>query len=164
MRNISFSATIPQFRARQKHVSRRGNTKGPTWKNLQPGDQLMGCEKCQGLGKGGMIVRMGPITILEVSREPIDEIIRRPEREITREQFDCISSKCKFTQHGSRWCGHPGMYCTCDSDFCPCISEVALEGFPELSPAQFVDMFCEMNNCEPETEITRILFDYVEPE
>jgi hypothetical protein len=47
MRNISFSATIPQFRARQKHVTRRGNANGPTWKNLQPGNQLMACEKCR---------------------------------------------------------------------------------------------------------------------
>lgn len=36
-----------------------------------------------------------------------------------------------------------------------------LEGFPKMTPEEFVEMFCEMNNCEPETEITRILFDYV---
>ncbi len=118
MKNISFSATISQFRARQKHVTRRGNAKGPTWKNLRPGDQLMGCEKCQGLGKGGKIVKMGAITVLEVSREPLNNILNRP------------------------------------------AFETALEGFPELSPAQFIEMFCEMNDCEPETEITRILFDY----
>jgi hypothetical protein len=136
LRNISFSATIPQFRARQKHVTRRGNAKGPAWKNLQPGNQLMGCEKCQGLGKGGKIVKMGPITILEVSREPVSEIIYNPLREIPQE----IRNK------------HPAtIYLT----------ETILEGFPELTEQKFVDMYCEINNCEPETEVTRILFDYV---
>ena len=134
MRNISFSATMPQFRARQKHVTRRGNAKGPAWKNLVPGNQLMGCEKCQGLGKGGKVVKMGPITILEVSREPLRAIIVRPHRKIPLE----IIRKSKTFN-----------------------DEVSLEGFPDLSPVEFVDMYCEINNCEPETEVTRILFDYV---
>lgn len=135
MKNISFSATIPQFRARQKHVTRRGNANGPTWKNLKPGDQLMGCEKCQGIGKGGKIVKMGPITILEVSREPVDEIIRRPIRRVPQ----TIREKHVST---------------------PYLTEMVLEGFPLLCEEEFVEMFCKMNECEPETEITRILFDY----
>ena len=133
MRNISFSATIPQFRARRKHVTRRGNANGPTWKHLKAGDILMGCEKCQGLGKGGNIVQMAPIVVLEVSREPVDDIIKRPMR------------------HLNPCCLTPVWW----------MDETTLEGFPELTPEQFVDMFCQMNNCEPETEITRILFDYV---
>jgi hypothetical protein len=136
MQNISFSATIPQFRARQKHVTRRGNAKGPAWKNLVPGNQLMGCEKCQGLGKGGKIVKMGPITILEVSREPLSDIIRIPLR-INKNTMACYPKSPFF------------------------LSEVAMEGFPDLTEQQFVEKFCDMNNCEPETEITRILFDYV---
>jgi hypothetical protein len=133
MQNISFTATIPQFRARQKHRTRRGNKNGPTWKNLKPGDVLMGCEQCQGLGKGGKIVRMGPIVILETNIERVDEIIRRPARHI------------KPCQIMPTWWG----------------DETTLEGFPELTPFQFVDMFCEMNDCEPETEINNILFDYL---
>ena len=136
MRNISFFETQNQFRARTKHVTRRGNAKGPTWKNLQPGNQLMGCEKCQGLGKGGKIVRMGPITILEVNQEPLKDIIRCPLR-INKNIMSCYPKSPFF------------------------LDEVTMEGFPDLSPKEFVDMFCEMNNCEPETEITRILFDYV---
>lgn len=137
MRNISFFETQKQFRARKKHVTRRGNAAGPTWKNLNPGDQLMGCEKCQGLGKGGKIVKMGPITIFEVSTEPVNEIIRRPFRDLPI-QID-------------------NQY----QDFVY-VPEIALEGFPEWYPdaSPFVKMFCEMNDCEPETEITRILFDY----
>ena len=42
----------------------------------------MACEKCQGLGKGGKIVRMGPIVILGTDIEPLDDIIRRPMRTI----------------------------------------------------------------------------------
>jgi len=139
MRNISFTETKPQFRARQKHRTRRGNKNGPTWKNLKSGDVLMGCEQCQGLGKGGKIVRMGPIVILETNIEPLDDIVRRPFRDIPIE----IDRQYQGFVH---------------------VPEVALEGFPEwyLCPEQFVDMFCEMNNCEPETEINCILFDYVD--
>jgi hypothetical protein len=137
MRNISFTETITQFRARQKHRTRRGNKNGPTWKNLKPGDVLMGCEKCQGLGKGGKIVRMGPIVILETNIEPLDDIIRRPLR---------INKNI--------------MRCYPKSPFWP--SEVTMEGFPDMTEKQFVDMFCELNSCEPETEINNILFDYVD--
>ena len=51
---------------------------------------------------------------------------------------------------------------SCGYNECPGIPETTLEGFPELTPARFVDMFCEMNDCEPETEINNILFDYVD--
>jgi len=40
--------------------------------------------------------------------------------------------------------------------------ECDLEGFPEMSPEEFVDMFCKSHKgCTPETLITRIEFDYV---
>jgi hypothetical protein len=39
---------------------------------------------------------------------------------------------------------------------CECI----LEGFPDLSPAQFVHMFCRAYRCTPSTTITRIQFSY----
>jgi hypothetical protein len=96
----------------------------------------MGCEQCQGLGKGGKIVRMGPIVILETNIEPLDDIIRRPLR-INENIMRCYP-KSPF------W-----------------LSEVAMEGFPDMTERQFVDMFCHMNDCEPETEINNILFDYL---
>lgn len=37
-------------------------------------------------------------------------------------------------------------------------SEVIREGFPDMTPAQFVEMFCKHNKCEPATIITRIAF------
>jgi hypothetical protein len=144
MRNISFSATTEQVRRHLKHVTRRGNKKGPTWKNLQAGEHLMGCEKCQGLGRGGKIVRIEEIFTYGVGSEPLNDIIERPVRHLPL----CIVDQ--YPEKYRMWL-NPGWG----------IAEVVLEGFPELTPEQFVKMFCEMNNCEPETEITRILFDYV---
>lgn len=39
--------------------------------------------------------------------------------------------------------------------------EVIREGFPNLTPAQFVEMFCEHMGCEPSTEITRLEWKYI---
>lgn len=36
------------------------------------------------------------------------------------------------------------------------------EGFPELSPEQFIRMFCKANKCKRDAQITRIAFDYVD--
>lgn len=40
-------------------------------------------------------------------------------------------------------------------------SEVIREGFPEMTPREFIDMFCEHNGCKPWTTITRLEFEYV---
>ena len=42
------------------------------------------------------------------------------------------------------------------------VEDCRREGFPELTPAQFVDMFCRHNRCTPETVINRIEFQYVD--
>jgi hypothetical protein len=137
MRNISFSATKEQFRGRRKHVTRRGNAAGPTWKNVKPGDHLIAVEKGQGLKKGEKVVRMGEIVVLEVRHEPLWHISYHSERviptKIALQYKDCVVP-----------------------------NEMMLEGFPQLTAEQFVEMFCTMNNCTPETEVTRILFDYVD--
>ena len=36
--------------------------------------------------------------------------------------------------------------------------EVILEGFPEMTPKQFVDMFCLANDCRPYFTVNRIEF------
>jgi hypothetical protein len=69
MRNISFSATKAQFRARTKTVTRRMR-----WERLAPGEQLMGVEQAQGLKRGEKIVRLGPIEATNVRREPLNVI------------------------------------------------------------------------------------------
>lgn len=40
--------------------------------------------------------------------------------------------------------------------------ETAREGFPHMSPSQFVDMFCREMRCTPEIMVRRIEFKYVE--
>lgn len=40
--------------------------------------------------------------------------------------------------------------------------ECRREGFPDMTPGEFVAMFCAAHRgCTPETEVTRIEFDYV---
>lgn len=69
MRNMSFSLTTPQFRARTKTVTRRMG-----WSKLKPGDVVMGVEKGMGLKPGEQIVRLGPIQILSVRGEPLQQM------------------------------------------------------------------------------------------
>ena len=40
-------------------------------------------------------------------------------------------------------------------------AEVILEGFPDLTPAQFVEMYCKHNQCAPETLVNRIEYRYL---
>ncbi len=74
-RNISFMLTTKQLLDGSKTVTRRIG-----WKFLKAGDQLMACEKCQGLGKGGKLNRYGLIQVKSVVREPLNHI----------QQDDCI--------------------------------------------------------------------------
>ncbi len=62
-RNMSFSMTTAQFRARTKTVTRRLG-----WWNLKPGDVIMGVEKAMGLKKGEKVKRLGRIRIVRCSR------------------------------------------------------------------------------------------------
>ena len=41
------------------------------------------------------------------------------------------------------------------------MAEAYREGFPNLTGAEFVGMFCENMRCEPDTEVTRIAFEYI---
>ena len=41
-------------------------------------------------------------------------------------------------------------------------AEVIREGFPEMSPAEFVAMVASANNCKAVNRVTRIEFEYVE--
>jgi hypothetical protein len=40
-------------------------------------------------------------------------------------------------------------------------NEVHREGFPDMTPKQFVEMFCEHNGCTQDRVITRIEFEYL---
>lgn len=99
------------MRDRTKLVTRRMK-----WCNVQPGETLMACVKCQGIPKGGSIEHIHQIMVTDVRREPLNAIT--PE--------DC-----------------------------------ALEGFPKMSPHEFVEMFCQHMGCEPTDEVTRIQFEHL---
>jgi len=40
--------------------------------------------------------------------------------------------------------------------------EVVLEGFPDMSPGDFVEFFCDAEHCTPETPVNRIGFEYID--
>jgi len=47
------------------------------------------------------------------------------------------------------------------------LADVILEGFPGMTPAEFVRMFCDHNRakqCRPETIVNRIAFEYLDPD
>jgi hypothetical protein len=118
MRLMSFSMTTEAYRNRTKTVTRRLG-----WRNLKPGDVLMGVEKCRGIPKGGKVVRMHPLRVVSVWREPLGILTTMP-----------------FKQ------AH---------------DEVIREGFPDLTPTQFVEMFCRHNKVTPDTPVTRIEFEHL---
>lgn len=39
--------------------------------------------------------------------------------------------------------------------------EMILEGFPNLQPSEFVDMYCKANKCNPDKKVKRIAFRYL---
>jgi hypothetical protein len=71
MRNMSFALTTAQFLDGSKTVTRRLG-----WESLKPGDMVMACEKCMGLGRNGRLVRLGAIRVVSVRREPLRAITR----------------------------------------------------------------------------------------
>ena len=87
MRNISFSMTTEAFKNRQKTVTRRLG-----WKNLKPGEILMGCEKCQGLKKGEKVKKLGAIRVVKVDREPLDDVRLYGRDECIKEGFPDLTT------------------------------------------------------------------------
>jgi hypothetical protein len=111
---MSFMLTTEQFKNRTKLVTRRLG-----WKNLKPGDLVMGCEKCQGIPKGGKVNQLHPISIVSNRSEPLSLMT---------------------------------------SDYSYGKTECIDEGFPDLEPSEFVEMFCRHNGCSPHTIVQRIRF------
>ncbi len=68
-RNMSFSMTTDQFRARTKTVTRRFG-----WWFLNPGDVVCGVEQSRGLKKGERVKRLGMIRIVSTRKEPLNAI------------------------------------------------------------------------------------------
>ena len=112
MRNISFMLTTQQIIDETKTVTRRMG-----WLNAKVGDLLQGCEKCQGLGKGGKINKLKVIRLTSVRREPLKAITQ---------------------------------------------DEVIREGFPDMTPDEFIAFFCKSHKrCDPYGLVTVLSFEYV---
>lgn len=119
MRNISFMLTVRQFKDGSKDVTRRDG-----WLFLKEGEHLCAAEKCQGLGKGGKMVKLGVIGVMKVTREPL----------------------CRMTE---------------DEGYGR--SECRREGFPDMTPEEFVAMFCKTHKgVTPHKIVTRIEFVRIE--
>lgn len=116
-RNMSFSLTTEQFKAKTKTVTRRVG-----WKFLNPGDLVMGCKKCMGLKPGEAIERLGMIKIKSVRREDLSDLLFDP-------------------YYGA--------------------SEVIKEGFPHMTPKEFVEMFVDHMRGDKNQEVTRIEFEHI---
>lgn len=114
-RNMSFSKTTDQMRARTKTVTRRIG-----WADLRVGNVLNACVKCQGLRKGERVEVICQIRVVSVRREAIWEIARWDDRETAR------------------------------------------EGFPGMSPSEFLGMFCREMKCHENDHVQRIEFEYIE--
>lgn len=39
--------------------------------------------------------------------------------------------------------------------------QVVAEGFPQMSPEEFIAMFCSHNKCQASDIVTRIVFEYL---
>jgi hypothetical protein len=111
MKNMAFSMTTAQVKARTKTVTRRLG-----WRDLQAGEQLCAIEKGQGLKKGEKVNRLGVIEVVSARPEPLDAITQE---------------------------------------------DVVLEGFPQMTPAEFVAFFARGHRCEKNAVVNRIEFKYV---
>ena len=82
---MSFTLTAQQMRDCTKDV-----TRSLGWGFLKPGDIVMACVKCQGLGRGGKIERIHPIEIVNTEWELLHKILynqcRSPSTKIETER------------------------------------------------------------------------------
>lgn len=77
--------TTPQFRAKQKTVTRRFG-----WWHAAPGDIYHGVEKAMGLKKGESIVRIHTIRVISATPEPLGAMLDYPDGghdELAKEGF-----------------------------------------------------------------------------
>ena len=73
MRNMSFSMTTEQVRAKTKTVTRRFG-----WWKIKPGTKLWAIEKGRGLKKGQKVVRICMIKIVSAHEEQVQDIRHQP--------------------------------------------------------------------------------------
>lgn len=148
MRNISFAMTTNQVIRREKACTRRFG-----WDFVEPDQHLQGVNKCQGLKPGEHPVKLAEIIVLDSQWEPLNEIIKRPVREAkSAREWEAFRKCCP--KHEDLRCGYIE---------CPGIPETTLEGFPLMTPEDFVEMLLRSNRkATEETPVNRIVFEYAE--
>jgi len=89
MRNMSFSMTTDEIRARTKIVTRRFG-----WSFLKPGDRVQAVEKAMGLKKGEKVKPLAVLEVVSLRSEPLKRMIDESsygEAEVIREGFAELS-------------------------------------------------------------------------
>lgn len=94
MKNMSFSLTTRQFRARTKTVTRRVG-----WSKLRSGERVMAVVKGMGLKQGEHIERLGVIEIVSNRKERLDEM---PDSDCALEGFPELTAK----EFAAMFCKH----------------------------------------------------------
>lgn len=135
MRNVSFFLTTDQVRNSTPDNPLKDITRRVGWKNLKPGTDLMACVKCQGI-KPGELQRIRPIKVDSVRSEPLNAL----------------------TEYLTPKEDKPPTYTEAEA-----FDEVRREGFPKMTPSEFVAMFCDHMACEPTQVVQRIVFKYPAP-
>lgn len=131
-RLMSFAKTKRQVQEGTKDITRRLG-----WDFLSPGDLLWPVHKCMGFRKGECPVKLrdAPIEVIHKRMECLDALLGKKMDPV----FSCYTP---FYTEVQAW------------------KEVEREGFPGQSPAWFVEMFCELNKCERDVLVNRIVFRY----
>lgn len=141
MRNISFSLTTSQVRTSfETRVVIKDVTRRLGWWNVQPGELLMGCEKCMGRRPGEPLVRLGVVRVLTAAPEQLGTLLLEPygTTEARREGF------CHWTQFPFK---NPE-------------EQRRVRG--KNLGAAFVEFFmAHAKRVTPETEVNRISFEYL---
>ena len=133
-RNISFFLTTEPIRNRTKTVTRRLG-----WKNVKRGEILNACVKCQGLKPGEKIEKLCKIRVTDARPEPLN--FMESQDDLVRDLMEVWNDVDYPKDYGD--------------------TEAVKEGFPNMTGAEFVGMFCENMKCQPETKVTRIEFEYI---
>lgn len=105
-RNMSFAMTTPQFKSREKDVTRRFG-----WWHAKAGDVYNGVEKAMGLKPGESIKRLGLIEVVSAVPEPLNRMILEPEyglEEIKREGYPFgITDPQEFVERLAKYYNKP---------------------------------------------------------
>jgi hypothetical protein len=105
-KQVSFYHTQGAYLDGSKDLTRRIH-----WR-IKPGEVFMGVDKMQGIPKGGHRIRLGRSICHAIGMEPVDEIVRRPQRydragvlrsEVVREGFPAFATEIVNITPDGKW-------------------------------------------------------------